>query len=39
MLIKLINLEVLFLNLDTDFHGKLKSQEAIGWAKAFHAND
>lgn len=39
MLKKLINLEVLSLNLDTDLHGKLKSQEATScWAKDFHVN-
>lgn len=27
---KMVNSEVLFLNLDIDFRGKLKSQEAIG---------
>lgn len=38
MLIKLINLEVLFLNLDADLHGKLKSQGATSWAEGFHVN-
>lgn len=38
MLIRLINLQVLSLNLDTDLQGKLKSQEAASWAQDFHVN-
>ena len=38
MLIKLINLQVLSLNLDTDLHGKWKSQEATSWVQDFHVN-
>lgn len=39
MLLKLINLDVLFLNLDTDLHGMLKSQGATKWAKHLHVHD
>lgn len=38
MLVTLVNLDVLFLNLDTDLHGKLRSREVTRWAKRFHIN-